>query len=396
MTKIILCLALFGLVFISLPAIADTHKKLQQACLSANNADLDALHDESRELGLTGGIAFAKMAVKAPRALLVAPLAHFVLGERLAAKEELATLIESLPDRHAMRKKWAELLQDINKSRTLYPGHDSELASKGFWPGDATEVTAADGGKYRLQVWLRPSCGGTNLSRISRAGLEVFRLESEGRVKSLWAHEEETYGFGIVGVLAEGPGADPMVTVTSSEAGTCNDCAQTSTLLVRETGPVWISGGTLDGMTVEGVADLDKDGSPEYIAMLPGWSFYMDLCHNCSPRLSAIFTLRESKIVEACDSFPNDFEERARDALDNDDPQAPLEDVAGAVVMVFLNMVQAGKDKEAEAWLKERLAPQSQKGSGNEAYAEKLLDDLLPRLAKMRAGKPRGCPANAL
>jgi hypothetical protein len=394
MTKKLLPLALFGLAFIAAPAAADTHKELQKACLKADSADIDALHDKSRELGSEDGVAFAKAAVKTPRALLVAPMAHWVLGERLAAREELAALIGKLPDRHKARKNWAELLQRIDQSRALYPGHDSRLATRDYWPGEAREVTAADGGKYRLQVWLGTACGGASLSQTFRAGLEVFRLESDGRVKSLWAHEEETYGFEIMGVLAEGPDADPMVAVTSWPAGTCNECAQASTLLVREAGPVWIDGGALGGTTIEGIADIDKDGAPEFVTTVPGWNFYMDLCRNCSPRLSAIFTLQGSEIVEACTRFPGSFEERASGALQNDDPRAPLQDVAGAVVTVFLNMVQAGKEKEAEVWLKDRLSPQS--AGGDKAYAKKLRDDLLARLAKVRAGEPRGCPANSL
>ncbi len=394
MTKKLLPLALFGLVFISSPAIADTHKKLQGACLSANSADLTELHDKSRELGLGDGVAFAKAAIKTPRALLVAPMTHFVLGERLAASEELAALIDKLPNRHNTRKKWVELLQKINRIRTLYPGHDSKLAAQGYWPGEAKDMTAADGGKYRLQVWLRIPCGGANLSQIDKAGLEAFRLESDGRVKSLWVYEEETYGFEIMDVVSEGPGADPMVAVTSWEAGTCAECAQTSTLMVREAGPVWVNVGALGGTTIEGIADIDKDGAPEFVTTVPGWEFYMDLCRNCSPRLNAIFTLQGSEIVEACTRFPGSFEERASEALENDDPRAPLQDVAGAVVTVFLNMVQAGKEKEAEVWLKDRLAPQST--SGDKAYAKKLRDDLLARLTKMRAGEPRGCPANSL
>lgn len=277
--------ALAGAVATFMPAQAVDLKKLQNTCISPGRDNQDDLRRDAEQLKFLNDREFEAAATEAPRALLIAPLIQYSQGEPATAAEELAGLIARLPEGHKQKESWSRLLGEIEQVRDNYPNHASQMAARGYWPDSAIDLTAADGGKYRLQIWTEPGCDGTRASSDMGVGVELFRVTAAATVKSLWYFKEQSARYEVMETNAEGPGADPIVTFSNWNGGMCEECTSISMVILRDEGPVVLDGGTLGGgVGFQGMTDIDNDGSPEIYASVEGWTGYMDLCRGCSPR----------------------------------------------------------------------------------------------------------------
>ena len=103
-----------------------------------------------------------------------------------------------------------------------------------------------------------------------------------------------------------------------------------------------------EDVVLQGLEDIDKDGTYEIIGLDTHWEYKFGLCHACSPAVMKIYIWQEGKYVDGSKKFSKIYDEEISKLESRLPGFSSRENYIGDVISILLNYIQKGED--AKGW----------------------------------------------